>query len=1364
MRTLITLSMCWLALFSSPIFAQNKHGEDHHHGVEVLLQNYTYGKLLRELDIPSSAALSEAYQQQIDLKYQSFCQRIKQQHQKYNEREVALQFNELVTRLKEEKKGDKGGGPVTPKIINGPCVNMDFEDGTLNGWTLTRGEVPGTAPYSFTGEYATGPSAHHLVVNGGNDPVTGIPRNNPMTGAFSVRLGDGTGIGAQAARMKQTFLVDSNNYLFTYSYAVIFESPNNHLLNELPYFTVRVFDQLGNNAPCGEYSVIASPATAQEYSVINYGGSTVLYKNWETVFANLESFIGQNVTIEFTTGDCSKTGHYGYAYVDASCVFDKIISADSALCTGDSMLLTAPSGAATYAWSNGANTQSTYVTTGGNYSCTLTPYQGGTCSLTLDIDVNEIASPTAQIAAIPSTICLFDSIQFTNTSFIDSGSITGYAWDFGDYILIPLGTTDYTSIPQTSGNPFNLQHQYAQSGTFIASLVAQAANGCMDTANLTVTVLAPPPVLAPNDTTICENEIVSLNATGAHTYSWSNGLSNGANISPAVGSHNFTVIGTDTNGCSDTTDFSVEVLPLPTLDAGAPQVLCDTIDVYLNAVSTGTIVWSNGIQNGVPFQPGVGLHQYFVTASLNGCTQNDSTTVLVHPLTTVDAGNDLFYCDSPPAILSGTAQNYAAVSWSGGNGSFSPPNQLNTQYSPTNTDLTIGTFPLVVTATSPHGCPSASDTILLTYNHFAHGVAVLVDSVSCHGGSDGAVTLTVTNPNNGPFSYSLNNGPSVSSPTFSNLSAGTHQIVITNAAGCDTSINFTVFQPTPLQLALLDKQDLRCFEDSSGSLEIGISGALPPYQINWVNPGLTGTFNDSLPAGNYSVNVEDLNGCLQNMNIAINQPNLLIANPVVDSIQCFGGSATIYTNVSGGVTPYTYTWNGITGDDTGIVPPGVMIVIATDAHNCSVSDTFHLLEPEPLAVVLPNDTTVCMNFEAQVQGLVSGGTGGYQFNWSNQPGNNSAAIQFNVSSNMTILLSVTDDNNCTANDQMTLNVFQFSPEDLLLSAGKTAICLNDSVSLHYTYNGQTPMASISWVDCASCIFPRWVAITQDTVFYAQLISICSDTATTPIALDMIEVPHLSMGMSTVPVCPRQSFEIQLYGDVDNQWTYAWSISDMYYGNGSSIQATLPSPGMYAVQVTAVHTRGCVYDIGLLDSILVHPEVVADFEIDKDEKSFLDATFYFTNQSINATNYFWTFGDGYYSTASNPEHTYDAFGEFLVQLISTSAQGCRDTIIKPIKVLADHIVYVPNAFTPDDDQHNPVFMVRGHGISPDDFEFLIFNRWGEIIFETNDINEGWDGTSKGGTKDVQDGSFPWKLKYKSLDGASHVKVGHVMLLK
>ncbi len=642
MKTSTTLSLLiWFATFG--IFAQQAP-EAHvheHDGIEHLFESKPLAVFEFDMELSESDFQNQSLIEWIDDQYQLFHNAVEMRIE--NGEEISdVQFQNEYTNyvnttkllLTEAKLPAAPTIPNTPKILDGPCVNMDFETGDFNGWELTRGDVDGSVPYSYVNEFVVGPGAYHTVFGGGVDPVTGIPRVNPLQGNFSVRLGNGVGTGARAARMRQSFLVDATNYLFQYSYAVIFESPNNHALNELPYFTVRVFDESGADVPCGEYSVIADAASAPDYETIMYGGTLVLYQDWQTVFTNLSAYIGQNVTIEFTAGDCSLTGHFGYAYVDASCNVDQLTASNDIICVGDSSTLTAPPGAASYLWSNGATTQSTVVYAGGNYTCLLTPFQGGGCDLLLDIDILENPTPIADFTSNTIVGCVGDAIQFTDLSTIlPPGTIANYRWDFGNGIITPISNGAIVAVPNTAGTYTAPSHTYLAPGVFDVQLYVESADGCTDSIVVAVTINDLPVVLAGVDQEVCEGVAVTLNGAGALNYVWDNGVMDGVPFNQAPGLMMYTVTGTDANGCQNTDQVDVLVNPLPNVIAGPDQEVCEGVAVTLNGGGAVNYAWDNGVVNGVPFVQGPGALTYTVVGTdANGCQNTDQLDVTVNAL------------------------------------------------------------------------------------------------------------------------------------------------------------------------------------------------------------------------------------------------------------------------------------------------------------------------------------------------------------------------------------------------------------------------------------------------------------------------------------------------------------------------------------------------------------------------------------------------------------------------------------------------------------------------------------------------------------------------------------------------------------
>ncbi|MBL4670454.1 MAG: PKD domain-containing protein, partial [Flavobacteriales bacterium] len=375
--------------------------------------------------------------------------------------------------------GNRGPKPVTGYDNKGPgqpCNNPDFETGDATGWDLTDGSVNNTA-YAYVGVTPVGLNASHTIMTAGFDPVIpALPVVNPDGGTFSMRLGNGTGSGSGAAGASQTFLVDANSAAFTYSYALVLEDPSGHSVGEKPFFKVNMYDQAGGSITCGDYSVIAGPVNSGgDPDFVAFGGG--FYLPWRTTFAPLQAYIGQNVTIEFITGDCSQSGHYGYGYIDASCEPLEIIPTQTVICGGQPVTLTAPAGAASYLWSPGGQvTQSITTNIPGNYSVDVIPVTGPACALTLTATIGGSPDyPVAEFTPNPTSVCVGTPVTFNNTSYvIGASAIDSVKWDFDSN-----GTIDDVG--------FSPNFAYPTIGNYTATLTVYN-NGCTHDTTMNIIV------------------------------------------------------------------------------------------------------------------------------------------------------------------------------------------------------------------------------------------------------------------------------------------------------------------------------------------------------------------------------------------------------------------------------------------------------------------------------------------------------------------------------------------------------------------------------------------------------------------------------------------------------------------------------------------------------------------------------------------------------------------------------------------------------------------------------------------------------------------------------------------------------------
>jgi gliding motility-associated-like protein len=231
-----------------------------------------------------------------------------------------------------------------------------------------------------------------------------------------------------------------------------------------------------------------------------------------------------------------------------------------------------------------------------------------------------------------------------------------------------------------------------------------------------------------------------------------------------------------------------------------------------------------------------------------------------------------------------------------------------------------------------------------------------------------------------------------------------------------------------------------------------------------------------------------------------------------------------------------------------------------------------------------------------------------------------------------------------------------------------------------------------------------------------------------------------------------------------------------FGNGStatgcgSVTVTFTQPGLFDVSLITTNDDGCVGSATYADYIYVEAVPVASFTPSSTVISVLNAQVQFDNTSTNATNYQWDFGDeSPVSNEESPIHTFPNVepGNYVVELIATSPLGCADTAVRVIIVNEELIFYVPNTFTPDGDDYNEYFQpVFTSGYDPFDFNLYIFNRWGELIWESHDASVGWDGTYGVGRGIlVQDGTYTWKIDFKTSQNDERMEVvGHVNVIR
>ncbi|HWY38308.1 MAG TPA: PKD domain-containing protein, partial [Bacteroidia bacterium] len=228
-------------------------------------------------------------------------------------------------------------------------------------------------------------------------------------------------------------------------------------------------------------------------------------------------------------------------------------------------------------------------------------------------------------------------------------------------------------------------------------------------------------------------------------------------------------------------------------------------------------------------------------------------------------------------------------------------------------------------------------------------------------------------------------------------------------------------------------------------------------------------------------------------------------------------------------------------------------------------------------------------------------------------------------------------------------------------------------------------------------------------------------------------------------------------------TCTWNFGDGNNSNSCAPSTCFKTQGTYSVSLTMTDNNGCVNSSSAF--VVVYPVPIADFAATPQPTTILDNTIHYYDMTSGAviTTWHWTLGNGTSAITQNTSCLYGDTGMYTVQLLAVSNHGCKDSTTKYIKIDPDYSLYVPNAFSPNEDGTNDIFYAKGEGVK--DFRMYIFDRWGNQVFYSDDLYKGWDGRFMAkGDQIVQEDVYVWKIECRNIKGEKKQLSGHVSLLK
>lgn len=553
------------------------------------------------------------------------------------------------------------------------------------------------------------------------------------------------------------------------------------------------------------------------------------------------------------------------------------------------------------------------------------------------------------------------------------------------------------------------------------------------------------------------------------------------------------------------------------------------------------------------------------------------------------------------------------------------------------------------------------------------------------------------------------------------------------------------------------------------------AGSPAPCTYTW-NPGaISGNPATNLTAGTYTVTQHDGNGCNSTATAIITDTP---ANFSYTSTQvsCPGGSdGTATANVTPATGVITYQWS--TGANTQTVTglsAGNYWCYASNATGCS--DTIYVTVTEIPAMILSAVNIVDANCYTFANGQatidVIQGTAPYTYDWDISSSLAATALDLPAGLNT---CTVTDANGCIQTIGVT--IAQPNPLDITFLTLDTMICSESNIVLSATGAGGSTAYTFTWTENGIPI-GNGSNITVDplnsgTVYCVTLSELCGSPTTTECMTITFPQDIIAIIQPVDnQICTPGNFElhnVSTNGQDIASTAYSFSNGDQFnLPNQDTLFHTISQPGDYDLSVIITSIHGCIYN-GFFDDLLtVTPMPSANFTLSKNPVTWFETTVQ-TNDisSGNIAQYDWT-SPGATQITSNGSSAIISYPEgvmatYPIMLTVTTVDGCSDSISIDIEVVSDVIFYAPTAFTPDDDEHNQVWSFYIEGIDNENFHLAIYNRWGEIIWETNDPKGYWDGYYNG--VKVQPGTYVWRAWYKELDtDGKTIKTGMIHVIR
>ena len=742
------------------------------------------------------------------------------------------------------------------------------------------------------------------------------------------------------------------------------------------------------------------------------------------------------------------------------------------------------------------------------------------------------------------------------------------------------------------------------------------------------------------------------------------------------------------------------------------------------------------------------------------------------------------------ALLIAQATNVETLTWTSLPSNNTYNSFLNcTTNCDTVTVTPYGSFPsyidYMVCGTGIGGCSNgggACDTVRV---HLYHDVAVSVSPAAitlCNGVTTTTLTASASGAS-GAYQFLWTNGDTTSSIQ---AGAGTYHITVTDTATCAPATDSATIIVLPPIIANAGSDLTICANQPSANL----NGSLQTATAATWNGG-SGYFNPNNGALNavYTPSASEIaNGFAQlvlgttanqgcppaydTVRINIVQPPL--ASISGNLISCVNSSASYTTallpgcsyawNVSGGTIQGSSISNSISVD-WGTAASGTVSVIITNSNGCQGSDSKTVslvVAPNP---VVTGVSTICQ-YSLSTYAVASAAGSTYAWTVTNgtitgSANNNSVLVNWNSYGSSGLTVTETNSFGCTSTNSMLVTINQ---QPVPLISGNTVVCAGNSpvrfqspLNINCTYDWSVSGGTIVSANGSNVIDVLWnPGLGNSVTLTVSNTAGCDSTMILPVSAGLLA--PISVQANSASGCPPLNVSISGNAPVAGQ-TYSWSFGDQWCSAAANPTHVYSNPGTYNLNVIT-RNAGCIDSVGGIIHVLEVP--AADFRHNFEHTPYVigESTLELVNFTEKGTSFLWTFGTGDTSNAFQPSMKFEKPGIYPIQLISFSDGECPDTMVKEIHVIFSEHLYIPDAFTPNGDDVNDYFSLVTTHIER--AEITILNRWGESIFQSDDLNFKWDGRLNGNP--VELGVYVYKINATGEGGKMYSMIGTVTVLR